>query len=250
MIKDNDLVSIIMPVYNCEGFIEQAIRSVLQQTYQNWELIVVDDGSTDQSYALMKQLSQAQPNIKLYRMKKNMGVAFVRNYATEIAKGTYIAFLDCDDLWVPEKLERQISFMQKENVLLSYASYILIDKYGKDIGVYSAPEKVTYVDMLRTSSIGTLTMVYDAEKLGKYYFENHGHEDYIFKLQILKHIDCAKGLVEPLAKYRITNDGLSHNKIKTAYWQWSIYRKYEKLSLLKSFYYFISYAYFGLTKYI
>ena len=243
------LVSIVMPLYNCEDFIMESIKSVFQQTYENWELIIVDDGSTDQSYALVKRLSQLQSRIKLYRMKKNMGVASVRNYATKIAKGEYIAFLDCDDLWTPEKLEKQISFMQQGDILLSYTSYIAISKGGTQIGIYSVPPKVTYIDMLRTSLIGTLTMIYNAKELGKYYFENQGHEDYILKLQILKHIECAKGLVEPLAKYRISDNSLSRNKIKTALWQWNIYREHENLPLWKSFCYFIQYIYFGIKKY-
>lgn len=238
-----------MPMYNCQNFIQESIESVLQQTYQNFELIIVDDGSIDRSYSIAKQLSEEDKRIKLYALKKNKGVAYARNYATRLAKGELIAFLDCDDLWMPEKLEKQVSFMQEKNILFSYTSYMIVDKDRVSVGEYSAPPMVTYIDMLRTSSIGTLTMIYNAKKLGKYYFENQGHEDYILKLQILKHINYAKGLIEPLAKYRILDSSLSRNKIKAALWQWRIYRRYEKFSLWRSFYYFIQYIYFGFKKY-
>jgi glycosyltransferase involved in cell wall biosynthesis len=189
------------------------------------------------------------PKIKLYHMEQNMGVAFARNYGTKLAEGEYIAFLDSDDIWMPEKLETQILYMQKENIVFSYTSYTIINERGTQIGVYDVPLKVTYYDMLKTSLIGTLTMVYNAKKLGKFYFKSQGHEDYILKLQILKNIDYARGLTRPMAKYRVTKNSLSRNKIKTALWQWKIYREHENLSVWRSLYYFIHYVYFGLKKY-
>ena len=243
------LVSVIMPLYNCEQYVLDAINSVTEQTYINWELIVVDDQSSDNSYSIVKRIISTDKRLKLYRLKHNMGSSHARNHAIEIAKGKYIAFLDSDDVWLPDKLEKQITFMEQENVLLSYSSYYVIDAKGETIGIFHANTRVTYNEMLKTSTIGTLTTVYNAEKLGKFYFQDIGHEDYVMKLKIIQHAGYAKGLKEPLAKYRIAHNSLSRNKLKAAYWQWKIYREVEHLSFLKSVYYFIHYVYFGLKKY-
>ena len=243
------LVSIIMPLYNCETYVLASIESVSSQTYKNWELIIVDDCSTDNSFSVSEEYIQDEPRIKLYQMNKNSGVATVRNHAIDLAQGDFIAFLDSDDIWLPSKLEKQITFMETENILLSYTSYYTMNEKSETMGMYHAEKRVTYYDMLKTSSIGTLTTVYNAKKLGKYYFKDIGHEDYAMKLQILRDINYAGGLDEPLAKYRMTNNGLSGNKFKTALWQWKIYRESEQLSLLKSLYYFVHYVYFGLKKY-
>lgn len=248
-VDTNSLVSIIMPIYNSESFIINSVESVLDQTYKNWELILIDDCSIDSSYLLVQEFALKDPRIKLYRLDHNHGAALARNYATEKAQGKYIAFLDSDDLWLPSKLEKQITFMEKENILLSYSSYYTIGETNEITGIFHAKTRVSYKDMLKTSTIGTLTTVYNADKLGKYYFDDIGHEDYVMKLQILKTIDYAKGIDEPLAKYRITSNGLSGNKFKTARWQWKIYRDVEHLSFLKSLYYFMHYIYFGLRKY-
>ncbi len=245
----NNQVSIIMPLYNCEYFVARSIESVVSQTYKNWELIIVDDQSEDDSHSIVKELTENEPRIQLHQLKYNGGAGAARNYAIELAQGKYIAFLDSDDLWSSEKLEKQIGLMEKENILLSYSSYYRIDDQGRITGVFKSKEIVTYNDMLKTSCIGTLTTVYNAEKLGKYYFEKIGHEDYVMKLQMLKKIKFAKGIVEPLAKYRIVNNSLSRNKFKTAYWQWKIYREVENMSIMKSLYYFVHYAYSGFKKY-
>ena len=244
------LVSIIMPLYNCETFVEDAIQSILEQTYQNWELIIVDDMSTDNSYSVVEEYIRGEVRIKLHKMAENSGVAAARNYAIELAEGTFIAFLDSDDLWLPTKLVKQIEAMEMENILLSYGSYILIDENGNSRGIFKAKNKVSYEDMLKTSEIGTLTMMYNADDLGKYYFLEVGHEDYVMKLQVLKKVEFAKGISEPLAKYRVLNNSLSSNKFIAARWQWKIYREIENLSFLKSIYYFTIYTYIGLKKYI
>ena len=243
------LVSIIMPLHNCEAFVLESIDSVLRQTYKNWELIIVDDMSTDNSFTVVQEYIRDEARIKLYRMNQNSGVSSTRNYALELAEGKYIAFLDSDDLWLSDKLEKQLAFMENENIFLSYTSYYRINVKNEITGMFHAKKSVTYDDMLKTSSMGTLTTIYNAEKLGKYYFKEIGHEDYIMKLQILKDIDYASGIDEPLAKYRIINNSLSGNKFKTACWQWNIYRDIEHLPFMKSLYYFMHYVYFGLKKY-
>jgi len=243
------LVSIVMPLYNCENYITEAIQSVISQSYDSWELIVVDDCSTDRSYFIVRDLMDNEPRIKLHKMSQNSGVASVRNYATKEALGKYIAFLDCDDVWLPKKLEKQIIMMQRDKVFLSYTAYFMIDENSTVTGLFNVSQEVTYNDMLKSSTIGTLTMVYDADKLGKYYFNDIGHEDYAMKLKLLKNIVFAHGIIEPLAKYRIISKSLSRNKLKAAFWQWNIYRKTEKLSLDKAIYYFVWYAFKGFLKY-
>ena len=242
-------VSIIMPLYNCEEYIQDSIESIQQQTYRNWELIIVDDASTDKSVDMVNQVMKEESRICFTGLNVNSGVANARNIAIQKAKGKYIAFLDSDDLWLPNKLVKQIEIMEMENILFSYGSYLLIDEKGNSRGIFKAKNKVSYEDMLKTSEIGTLTMIYNSDKLGKHYFQEIGHEDYVMKLQLIKEIGFAKGIVEPLAKYRVTSNSLSRNKFKTAYWQWKIYRDVENLPLVKSFYYFIHYIYYGLKKY-
>jgi len=248
-VNNYPLVSIITPSYNASEYIEETIESVLNQTYQNWELIIIDDYSDDNSRDIIEKYIEKNKRIKTIYNEKNMGAAQSRNRGIELSTGKYIAFLDSDDLWLPNKLKKQIKLMQEENILLSYTSYYTINEYSETINIFTATKKVTYLDMLKTSTIGTSTTIYNTDRLGKVYFENMGHEDYVMKLQILKQISFAQGLVEPLAKYRIHSQSLSSNKLHAALWQWYIYRKIEQLSLLKSVYYFLHYAYNGIFKY-
>lgn len=247
--RGEPLTSIVMSLYNCENYVIEAIESVISQSYKNWELIIVDDCSSDNSVTIVEEYIGKELRIKLYKMDENSGVTAVRNYAITKAVGRYMAFLDCDDVWLPDKLEKQITMMQTDSILFSYSSYYAINENSIVTGLFNVDEKVTYRDMLKTSVIGTLTMIYNVDVLGKYYFQNIGHEDYVLKLALLKKVKYAKGLNEPLAKYRIVRKSLSANKLKTALWQWKIYREIEQLSLIQSLYYFIQYIYFGLIKY-
>ena len=243
------LVSIITPCYNAQNFIAETIRSLLNQTYKNWEMIIVDDSSTDNSVVIIEQYLIQEPRIKLLHNKQNLGVSKSRNKGVAASNGSYIALLDSDDIWFPMKLEKQIQFMSNNNVLMSYTAYNTIDTNNNVLGYSHVKEKTTYNDLLRTSTIGTLTMIYDVKQLGKLYFENIGHEDYLLKLNILKKIPYAQGINEILASYRIVDNSVSSNKFKAALWQWKIYRKMEKISLHKSIYYFIHYVYYGISKY-
>lgn len=243
------LVSVVMPLYNCENYVTEAIKSVVSQSYENWELIVVDDCSTDRSYSIVEDLVVDESRIKLHKMSKNNGVASVRNYATKEAAGKYIAFLDCDDVWLPEKLEKQIVMMQRNNVCLAYSAYATIDENSTITGLFGVRKEVTYDDMLKSSTIGTLTMVYNADELGKHYFKDIGHEDYVMKLELVKRTGYARGITEPLAKYRIVSNSLSRNKLNAALWQWKIYRNIEKLPFYKAIYYFGWYTFKGFFKY-
>lgn len=245
----NALVSIITPSYNSALFIEETMESVLGQTYENWEMIIIDDCSTDKSLEIIQKYSSQDNRIKFFINKENLGVARSRNNAIEVSKGDYIAFLDSDDCWYPTKLEKQILLMQRNNVLLSYSAYNIMNESSVVVGNFPVKEKITYKDVLKTSIIGTLTMIYNAKELDKWYFKDIGHEDYAMKLEILKKVKFAQGIQEPLASYRIVKESLSSNKFKAAIWQWKIYRNIERISLLQSMYYFLHYIYHGYTKY-
>lgn len=246
---EEELVSVITPCYNSARYISQTIESVLSQTYQNWEMIIVDGCSSDNTVQIVEEYIAIDDRIRLIKLETNSGVAVDRNRAIEEAKGWYIAFLDSDDIWLPQKLEKQIRFMIENSQALCYSSYYLIDEHGLVNGVFMTKEFATYEGLLKTSHIGALTAVYDACKIGKRYMQNVGHEDYALWLNILKDVGTAKGILEPLAKYRRHNRSVSSNKAKAAQMQWNIYRNIEKFSLIKSLYYFLHYVYFGFFKY-
>jgi len=244
-----DLVSIITPLYNTSDFISQTIESVLNQTYQNWEMLIIDDVSTDNSCEVVEKYSAAEPRIKLIRSKINQGPAETRNTGIEAAQGRYIAFLDSDDLWLPEKLEKQIKHMKEKKAALSYTGYRWINEANQHLPqVIPAKESSSYSDMLNFNQIGCLTAMYDTNKTGKQYFQNAGHEDYILWLSIIKSEHSAKGLNETLAKYRIRQGSVSKNKIKVAKFQWNIYRNIEQLSMIKSAFHFTIYTTNGILK--
>lgn len=243
------LVTIITPLYNAEKYIEGTIESVINQTYKNWEMIIIDDDSKDNSYKLVLELAKQDKRIKLIKNKENSGVTKTRNKGIELARGKYIAFLDADDLWGKMKLEKQISFMEKSKALISYTGYEKINEDGCIRGEIKVPKKVTYNDSLKGNIMGCLTVIYNCEKLGKKYFkELKMSEDHVLWLEILKKID-SYGIEEPLAKYRVLKDSRSSSKIEAIKFQWKINREIEKLNLIESIYYFINYLWFGYRRY-
>ena len=244
------LISIITPLYNAEKFIASTIESVLAQSYQKWEMIIVDDNSSDTSVDIVDKYIKNDDRIKYIKLNKQHGPGGARNIAIEKAKGQYIAFLDADDLWMPHKLETQLDFMQINNLAFTYSSYGLIDEYGNDIGTFHTKETISYDSMLKTCSVGCLTAIYDVNKLGKIYMpEMFKGEDYAAWLGIIKTIKTTQGILEPLAYYRILGTSASSNKVKALKAQWYIYRKIEKLNIFKSIYYVVHYAYNGFFKY-
>jgi len=246
----SSLVSIITPSYNSEKFIKETIDSVISQTYQNWEMIIVDDVSPDKSNEIIDAFIKKDSRIKLIKLEENSGPAVARNRAIEEAKGRYIAFLDADDLWLPEKLEKQIAFMLENDLSFTYSSYRLIDEEGHRLGEFITKEMISYESMLKTCSVGCLTAIYDTEKLSKVYMPNIlKRQDYGLWLKILREIESTKGIVEPLAVYRVLKNSVSSNKIKTAQYQWKIYREVEHINIFKSTYYFIFYMVNGILKY-
>jgi len=245
----NTKVSIITPSYNSSKFISKTIQSVLAQTYQNWEMIIVDDNSNDNSNEIIRQYVEKDRRIRLIKLEKNSGPAMARNRAIKESVGKYIAFLDSDDLWMPEKLKKQVAFMSGNNLVFTYSSYNLIDEDDNNLGVFITKKNIDYDSMLKTCSVGCLTAVYDASALGKLYMKNVGHEDYALWLNILKKIKTTKGMAEPLATYRIMKNSVSSNKYVAAQYVWKIFRDIEKLSLTKSVLSFLQYVYHGIWKY-
>ncbi|SDU77500.1 glycosyltransferase family 2 protein [Pseudomonas sihuiensis] len=242
-------VTVVMPVYNAEKTVLASIDSVLEQTFPSLELIVVDDCSSDTSYELIRSRQRADKRVKLLRLDKNSGAAQARNKAISEAQGRFIAFLDCDDLWRPEKLKEQLHFMRDRDVAFSYTAYERIDESGNVMGIISAPEKLAYQDLLKTNYIGCLSVMYDTLKLGKVYMSlNSGREDFATWLQVLKDIKYVYGLNLVLAQYRVHSSQSSAKKTKMAVETWRLYRNVEHLSLIRAFYFFSHYALRGLLR--
>ncbi len=245
VVTENDkLVSIIMPCYNSEKFIVESINSVLSQSYKFFELIIINDSSTDNSVSLISSYNDSR--IVLINSDKNEGVASARNKGISIAKGDYIAFLDSDDIWMPNKLEKQIELLNKNwDVICSNYSTFNINGL---INTRHSPKIIKYRDMLHSCFIGNLTGIYHAKKIGKFYQKNIGSEDYLMWLSILKKTQKAYCIQESLAKYRVQETSLSSNKIKSIQWQWNIYRNELKLNLMQSLYYLFCYIFHALKK--
>ena len=236
---EENKVSIIIPVHNAEKFIGKTIESVLNQTYKNWEMLIFNDKSKDNSLKIIKKYSEKDERIKVVDSKENVGVVAARNKLIEIATGEFIAFLDADDYWKQNKLEKQIKFMRKNNALISCTEYTRVTEDEKEINDIIIKETITYEDMLKNN----------ANKLGKRYFkERKKNEDYVLWLEIVKETKIIFGLKENLAFYRVLNNSRSSNKIKVAKDRWEVYRKIERLSLLKSIYYFLQYVIRALKK--
>ncbi|MCK4293064.1 MAG: glycosyltransferase family 2 protein [Planctomycetes bacterium] len=250
MKNKNVSVSVITPAFNSAPFIKDTIESVRAQTYKNWEMIVVDDASKDSTCQIIEQWARKDERISLLRLSQNKGPAESRNSGIKAAKGRYIAFLDSDDIWLPDKLSLQIKFMQKHKCALSYTAYRKIDKDGNPISnTIKVPEIVTYKKLLSSNFIACLTAMYDSKILGKVYMPDIlKRQDYCLWLKILKMGYEAYGLNECLSLYRVRSNSVSRNKIKAASYQWEIYRELEKLPLRKSISCFVKYAYFGYKK--
>lgn len=243
------MISIVTPSYNSARYISATIQSVLQQSYSDWEMIVVDDCSADDSVQVVQSFSEQDPRIKLIRLSENSGAAVARNVAIKAARGRYISFLDSDDLWLPDKLETQLSFMNYNGVAFSYSGYNKIDENGQSLGSIGVPEKVNYDQLLKCCVIGCLTAMYDVHKLGKVYMPLiRKRQDLGLWLRLLKKIDYAYGIQQPLAEYRVRPGSISSKKSDAAAYTWRLYREVENLSLCKSSYYFSHYAVRGVLR--
>jgi teichuronic acid biosynthesis glycosyltransferase TuaG len=246
----SSLVSIITPSFNSARFIKECIDSVLSQTYADWELLIVDDCSKDNSKELLFNIEKKDPRVKVTFLDNNIGSAEARNIAIRQAKGKYIAFLDSDDYWEKEKLANQIEFMKSNDIAFSFSSYIPISEDGK---VFYSPifsiEKIGYHDYLKNTIIGCLTVVIDREKTGDFEMPNiRSSHDMALWLIIMKRGFYAYGLNENLAKYRNVSISNTASKWRAAKDVWMVYRKIEKLSFLYSFWCFLNYAFNAIIK--
>tara|TARA_B100000902_G_scaffold18326_1_gene21962 strand:- start:9659 stop:10408 length:750 start_codon:yes stop_codon:yes gene_type:complete len=246
----SDLVSIITPSYNSSKFINECINSVISQTYINWEMIIVDDCSTDNSRKKILELSKSDNRIKFIELKDNIGPALSRNEALNLSKGKYIAFLDSDDVWKSDKLEKQINFMKSKNIGFSFTAYQPISEDAmKKYPVISAPEKISYHSYLKNTIIGCLTVVINREIVGDFKMPNiRTSQDMALWLIIMKRGFIAYGLQENLAYYRIVSSSNTSDKWKAALGVWIVYRKIEKLSFIYSIICFICYMFNAIKK--
>ena len=242
------LVSVIMPAFNAGKHLRMAATSVLSQTYQNLELLIIDDASEDDTLDIALDIKSSDSRVHVLESERNSGVADARNKGLSRASGKYIAFLDSDDLWLPNKLEMQISHMDDTNVSICYAAYQRIDEQGNNLGEVWPPQKLDYNKLLLSNFIGNLTGIYDAEILGKEYFKEFKHEDYIAWLSLVKRAGIATSVNEILGKYRVYSGSTSSNKLRTISWQWKIYRETQNLGVLNSVFYMTCYAYFAIVK--
>ena len=232
--NNQNLVSIIMPSYNAAHYISKSIESVLAQSYENWELLIVNDASTDKTLQIANSFRLVNARIHVFDLSENMGVSGARNEALKEAKGKYIAFLDSDDLWLPKKLEKQIDFMTRQGVSVCYSWYERMDESGYVLGLVKPPPFVTYDDLLKSNFIGNLTGIYDAEQLGKQYLTDFRHEDYVAWLELVKKAGKAAGLQESTARYRVYSGSISSNKLQVMSWQWRIYRENQAIGFTRS----------------
>lgn len=242
------LVSVVMPVYNCEKYIGTAIESVLVQSVP-LELLVIDDNSADKTAECIRSFLDDERVIYIHN-GKNLGVAASRNKGIELAKGKYIAFLDADDYWTEDKLLRQVSLMEKENVVLSSTGRELMDENGKLSGkIIGINKEIRYKDLLKGNVLNTSGVMVLAAVAKKYpMVQDHLHEDYIMWLSILKEYGNAYGINEPLLKYRVMKGTKSANKLKSAKMTYGVYR-YIGFGRIKAFYHFCFYAVNGIIKY-
>ena len=240
--NDYGLVSIITPCYNSEAYISNTIESVISQTYNCWEMIIVDDCSTDNSAVIIKYYAEKDKRIKYIKTKEPSGSPTVpRNIAISCAKGRFIAFLDSDDMWEKEKLDIQIRQFENEDVAIVYSYYRKMTEDGiRSKRIVKSASMHTYSSLLYGNEIACLTAIIDISKTGKVYFENVGHEDYVMWLSILKRGFVAKNTPIALAFYRVRKSSVSSNKIKAVKWVWNIYRNIEGKSIIVSMYYLIS----------
>lgn len=242
-------VSVVMPVYNGELFIAESIRSVMQQSFRDWELIVVDDASADASVDLLQAVCAEDERIRPIQLQQNSGAAVARNTAIESARGRYIAFLDDDDLWVPHKLERQLAFMQETGAAFSYSAYERIDEAGQHLTPIGVPERVSYRDLCKTNYIGCSTAIYDTQVYGVRLMPLiRKRQDYGLWLDLLRDGQEACGLNKVLATYRVRTVSISSNKASVSAYNWHVYRELEQMSPIKAGYYFCQYAIRGVLR--
>lgn len=235
-----ELISVIMPTYNTGKFLSESIESILCQTYTNLELLVTDDGSTDETLKILENFAQKDPRVKVFCLKGHQGPGHARNNSIQEAQGRYIAFCDSDDRWMPEKLERQIQFMREKQCALCCSSYITCDDKDQETGIVYAPERITFSMMKRDNKVGCLTAVYDTQLLGRKYYMPplQKRQDWALFLDITKQCRIAYSITEPLAYYRHRNNSVSSNKFSLIPYNIKVYETILGYSHAKATLYF------------
>lgn len=235
--KKEELVSIIMPAYNSGGFIGTTLDSVINQSYKNWEVIVVDDCSTDNTADVVQEYIKNDNRIKYYKLEKNSGAAVARNKAVDLASGKYMAFLDSDDVWFPEKLKKQIGFMEENDYGFTCTSYTKINEIGESLNrTIITQTRRDYNGILKRCP-GNSTVIYNAEKLGKFFIPDiKKRNDYVMWLKVIKKEKYLYGLQESLGSHRLSSNGISKNKKSLVKFHWKVYREIENLTLFYSIY--------------
>jgi teichuronic acid biosynthesis glycosyltransferase TuaG len=239
------MISIITPIYNDGKYIEETIRSVISQTYEDWEMIVIDDDSKDDGPELVQRIANTDSRIRLISMPENVGAARARNRGIEEACGRYIAFIDGDDVWKNEKLECQLDFMKRKKVGFSYTSYSIVSEDGVLLKrKVSIPNLLDYKGLLKNTAIGCSTVMIDKRVFGDFRMpDKRAGQDTATWLMLLRTGECAYGFDEILASYRLVKGSVSSNKFGALKRTWKTYRDFENLSLLFSIYCFIQYIF-------
>lgn len=245
----DSLISIIIPAYKAATFIGEAIRSVQAQDYQNWEMLIVDDGSPDNTAEVVANFAETDLRVKLIQ-QKNSGPAMARQRALEAAHGRYITFLDADDYWLPGKLSRQLAFMREHQAAVSFTRFRRISADGRKQGhLVAIPERLTYRQLLRNTAIATSTAMVDRRLTGPFAMKKTYYDDYALWLDLLKRGFVAHGLQEDLMRYRVVGKSVSRNKGKSARMVWRTYREVEGLGAPYASWCFANYAFRALLKY-
>jgi glycosyltransferase involved in cell wall biosynthesis len=241
--------SIITPIYNGENFLEETLTSILNQTYNEWESILVNDNSTDGSLSIAEKYAKLDPRFKIINLGTSHGAAKARNIGIEAAKGRFIAFLDSDDIWVNDKLDKQINYMIVNKVGFTYTNYSQFgEASNSDVNIY-APKKINYSQLIKANYIGCLTVVYDTSEKGKFYFPlTKKRHDFALWLIMLKKFDYAYNVCETLARYRIHGNSLSSNKKDAFQSYFQILHNIEKVNKVVAFYYTIRFCFISIAK--
>lgn len=247
----SNLVSIIMPAFRAAEYIAETIESVQQQSFGDWELLVAEDCGPDATREIVRSFAMADSRVKLLEMPQNGGPALARNLALEAAQGRWIAFLDSDDLWPPEKLERQLAFQQNcPEAVMSFTGFRRISANGERLGEYiGVPGSLDYRQLLGNTAVATSTVIVDRNQSGNFRMRKTYYDDFACWLELLKRGKIAVGLDEDLMRYRVMDASVSRNKRNSAKQVWLAYRNVEKLSFLESVWYFSLYGTRAAMKY-
>ena len=236
---EKELVSVIMPSYNASKYIGESIDSILNQTYSNLELLITDDHSTDEgTLRLLQEYERKDARVRIFLLPKNNGAGFARNHSIRQARGRYIAFCDSDDRWFPEKLQKQIAYMQAHQCCLCFSSYLVCDASGLHKGIVIAPSSLTLSELKHDNKIGCLTAIYDTKPFGKFYMPTiRKRQDWVLFLTIMQKCKIAYGMVEPLAHYRKTPEGISRKKFRLINYNAKVYQHVFGYSPIMSYAY-------------